>query len=141
MSLSNALQTAVAAALLADATVTGLVADSAAGRAVFAPHQPFPDVWPRVTLEVPQVLGAQIQCGPGRRECFVTAHSWASGPAATLEAGALADAVAAVLDAPLSVAGHRVSTHRFVSSRPVGDPNPDVEHVVSVFRYLIQPTG
>lgn len=142
MALSDALQTAVAAALLAAPAVTTRVAATADGPAVFAPHQALdPDAWDRVTLEVPQVLGADLQCGRGRSECFATVHSWSSGPEASLRAGALADAVREALDAALTVVGHRVVTHRFESSRPVGDPNPDVEHVVSVFRYLIHPTG
>jgi len=129
-----ALQVAVAAALLAHAEAAALV-----GTAVYSRHQAFADVFPRFSLEPPQVLPAD-GCND-ESEAYLTVHSWARGPDATLVASQMAGAARAALDAPLSLDGHRISSHRFDGSRAVGDPDPNVEHVVSVFRYSTQPTG
>jgi hypothetical protein len=137
---TEAMQVAAAAALLASAGVTAIVAETPDGPAVFAPRQPFADVFPRITLETPQVLGRPTSCGD-LSEVFVTIHSWARGPDATLVAGRLAGAGREALDADIGPEGHRISTQTFEHARPVGDPDPSVEHVVSVFRYLTHPTA
>lgn len=142
MSMRPALQTAVVAALLADATVAALVAATRHGKAVFAPHQDFDrEAWPRLTIETPQRIGGAIQCSPERSECFVTLHAWARGPQASLTAGAVADAAITALSTPLTVQGFLVTGQTHQSSRPVGDPDASVAHVVSVFRFILQPTG
>lgn len=134
------LQEAVAARLLADATVVGLVADTPDGPAVFAPRQPYSDSFPRVTLQLPQVLRFGGTACTGR-ECFVTVHSWARGPEATLVAADLADAVHEALMVDLTIPGHAVGAHRFEGTTPVGDPDPTIDHFVSVFRYLATPAA
>lgn len=132
-------QQAVCAALLASADVVDRVADTPDGPAVFARRGRYSDRLPRVTLEPPQVLRRGGGCVVGS-EVFVTVHSWASGDAATRDAGLLADAVRAALDVKLALAGHRIlSGDAFQSSTPAGDPDESVEHIVSVFRYLTQP--
>lgn len=133
-------QEAVAARLLATGGVTGIVAATGDGPAVFAAGQPFDDVYPRVTLEAPQWIPNVGTCGR-TGDLIVTLHSWASGPDCTLVAGDLANAVELALEDVLALAGWRVSTWRFEGSRPVGDPSPGVEHFVSTLRLSVQRTG
>lgn len=135
---TEALQIAGAAALLAEADVTTIVKGTPSGPAVFAPGQPFDDVFPRATLEIPQVLDHSNSCAIGS-QCFLTVHSWAQGPDATLVAGRLAGAVRKALNKVLTIEGHVCVTGVFESSRPAGDPDPTVQHLVSVFRYLTRP--
>jgi uncharacterized protein DUF3168 len=136
---TEALQVAVAAALLGAAPVTSIVAGTALGPAVFAEHQAFPiDAFPRLTVEPPQLLDRDNSCADGWL-AYVTIHSWARGPAASLEAGRLAGAVRAPLKGALVLAGgFAVTAFGFESSRPVGDPDALVEHIVSVFRYVVR---
>jgi hypothetical protein len=134
-------QESVAAALVADAGVVAIAAATPDGPAVFAPNQTFADRYPRITLDAPQRVGRAHGCSPGASDVFVTLHSWARGPAATLQAGRLADAAIAALSQDLVIAGHRVSSWAFESTRSAGDPEPDVEHLVSTLRYSVQPTG
>lgn len=141
MSLTPDTQRAVAAALVDDADVVAIAAAVAGGPAVFAPGGAFANVYPRITLQVPQRIDRSTACGPGAADMIVTVHSWAKGPDCTLVAGALADAAVAALSHRLAIAGHRVSSWMFEGSRPVGDPQPDIEHIVSTFRYSAQPTG
>lgn len=137
-----AMQKAVAAALLADAPFVALHAVTRDGPAIFARRQRFEAVTPRTTFGPPEVLPRGGDCNPGA-EVIVTLHHWAAGDEATRIAGEMADAAIAVLDggpAPLACEGHRVlSVHTFVSSRPLGDPDPQIEHIASVFRFLTEP--
>lgn len=130
---TEAVQVAVGAALDGFADLTALV-----GAAVYAERQPFPDLWPRVTFGTPQVVPG---ASPASSDVFVTVHSWANGVDATLVAGRVAGAVRRALDVALAVPGHHVSSSAFQGASPVGDPDPLVEHVVSTFRYSIQPAG
>lgn len=133
-------QRGAVAALLADATVLGLVADTVDGPAVFAPGGPFSDAYPRLSLEAPQRIDKSTSCSVAA-DMIVTVHSWAKGPGATLVAGDLADAAIAALSFPLTIAGHRVSSWSFEGTRPAGDPQADVEHLVSTFRYSVQASA
>lgn len=136
----EALQIAVVARLLAATGVTSIVADTDEGRAVFAGDN-FDDVYPRVTIETPQVLPRPAGCVNGS-ECFVTLHSWAKGDDNTLIAGRLAGAIRTSLeDASLTLSGHQAVRSYFESSRPVGDPAEGIAHVVSVFRVTTTPAA
>lgn len=135
---TNELQKAAVAALIADAAYCGLVAQTEAGAAVFANGQAFEDAWPRTTLGPPQ----RLQGAPkGSAELVLTLHHWAKGPEATLSAGEIADASVVVLDGLVGLEGWRISSRSFVSSVPVGDPNPDVEHVVTTYRFTVHRNG
>jgi hypothetical protein len=127
------LQVAVAAALLAAPEVAAIV-----GEAVYAPHQDFDDVYPRVTLDAPQRLPS-AERSPEGSELFVTIHAWAQGPEASLTCGDLADAVCEVLDGYLPVPGFATTGCGFQSAAVVGDPNPAIEHIVSVYRFVLRP--
>lgn len=140
MSVIRATQEAVAATLLADPAVLALVAKTDLGPAVFAPGAAFPDAYPRITLEAPQRIPRASACGRSA-EMAVTIHCWADGAAATLTAGALADAAGEALDRALSINGWRVSSWSFEDSRPVGDPSEGVEHFVVRHRYSVQQTA
>lgn len=137
--LAETLQLTATERLLGDAGVAAIAAESAGGPAVFAERQAYPDVFPRITVEAVQVVPRATSCGRPAA-AYLTLHSWAIGPDATLVAGRLADAAEAALRAPLTLDGHRVSTHAFEGARPVGDPDPAVEHVVSTFRFNTTPT-
>jgi hypothetical protein len=134
----EALQVAVVEVLVADPGVSGEVYATSSGPAVFAPGDDWADVYPRVTIETPQVLPRDAGCGE-RSECFVVLHSWARGTEATLVAGRLAGLIRDAMLTPLSVEGHVVSGQYFAGSRPVGDPANDVAHIVSEFRVLTRP--
>ncbi|WP_299009932.1 DUF3168 domain-containing protein [uncultured Caulobacter sp.] len=132
------LQIAVVEALLVDDEVGNLVAATESGPAVFARGQAFDDVYPRITLAPPQ----RLQGGPrGSAEMVVTLDSWAQGPEAPLIAAEVADAVVEVLETVGDLEGWRISSRSFVSSNPVGDPNPDVEHVVTTYRFTVHRNG
>lgn len=133
-------QEAAAARLLATGPVTAIVAGTPDGPAVFAAGQDFGDVYPRATLEAPQWVPNTGTCGRSG-DLFLTFRSWATGPDCTLVAGDLASAIENAFEAPLALAGWRVSTWRFEGSRPVGDPSPGVEQFVSTLRLSVQRTG
>lgn len=135
--ITSSTQRGSVAALLSSAGVTDLVADTIDGPAVFVPGGPFSDSYPRLTLEVPQRLDRSTSCSVAA-DMIVTVHSWARGPDATLVAGDLADAVVEALSGPITITGHRVSSWSFEGTRPAGDPQADVEHLVSTFRYSVQ---
>lgn len=136
----RACQISTADALLADATVVGLVAPSKNGPAVFAIGQDLPDVYPRAVLEAPQWINRGGQCGRVG-DLFVTVHSWTRGADCTLTCGDLADAVDLALSAALTLTGWRVSSWECFGSRSVGDPSNGIEHRVSTFRYSVQATA
>jgi hypothetical protein len=134
-------QIAVAAALLAASAVIQVAAATDDGPAVFAEHQDFDfNAFPRVTIEPPQMNDLTNGCSRGW-EAIVTTHSWARGSEASLEAGRLAGAVEDALHARLALPGFKVITFSFQGSRPVGDPDPAVEHIVSAFRYIVRPAA
>lgn len=148
MGVIEAVQVGVAAALLADPDCSAAVANTSVGPAVFASRQPFPDAYPRYGVGVPQV-GPANGCQDGW-EAIVTVDCYAQGPEATLTAGRLADLAIACLDCRIDLEGFRVRSGRtkgdltasganFQTARPVGDPDPTIEHVAVVFRYLISP--
>lgn len=134
------LQIAVVAKLLADTGVRAIAANTSDGTAVFAPSDNFADVYPRITIEPPQVLPHDGGCGE-RSECFVTLHTWDKGDDATLVAGRLAGAARGALSGSLTISGHVVTGGRlyFQGTRSVGDPARDVTHLVSVYRCLTRP--
>lgn len=140
------MQEAVAAALLASAAIVALVAATTAGPAVFAPGQPFEDVFPRLVLDPPQVFRVAGQ-GSTLSEIYVTLRSWAAGPDATLVSGRLAGLMPAVLapvlevgvGPPFAVAGQILKTWQYQGARHVGDPDQRIAQVVSTFRFLTQP--
>jgi hypothetical protein len=138
-SISEAMQVAAVARLLADETVSGLLATSVDGKAVFAPGQPFADVFPRITIEKPQKLRRRLGCGRKGWEIVLTLHHWARGPEASLVCGRLADAAEDVLDLNINPDGFAIQSERdhWESTREVGDPDPTVQHLVSTFRYLV----
>jgi hypothetical protein len=138
---TNELQRAYAAALLADAGVLALVANSKDGRAVFAVGQDFADVFDRLTFTAPQRLDVPNSCST-TADMLVTLHSWARGADCTLKAGALADAaIDALLATTLEMTGWRVSSRALLASRPVGDPDPSTEHFVSELRFTVHRNG
>lgn len=136
----RACQEALAARLLANAGVIGIVAATPNGPAVFAAGQPFDDVYPRITLEAPQWIPGVGTCGR-TGDLIATLRSWAYGPDCTLVAGDLAHALELATEEPLALVGWRVSTFFFEGSRPVGDPSPGVEQFVSTLRLSVQRTG
>ena len=133
------LQLAVAATLLADATTVSLVAPGAAGPAIFAPHQAFDKVFPRITLETPQVLPNVSLCVDGSK-CHVSVHLWGQGATASLDVLKLEDAVRAALNVALAPTGFLVTSFGYGGSHHAGDPDPMIEHRVSMFHYNLQPT-
>lgn len=133
-----AFQVGSVAAMLAAPSITGLVAPTPDGPAVFASAQTYADKFRRITVQPPQVQNLPVSCGR-RFDITVTVHVWAHGAASSLEAAALADALIPVLDAPLAIPGFSISTHQFVSATPVGDEDPSIEHIVMVFLYRAAP--
>lgn len=130
------LQKAGSAALLAAAGVVAIVAVTSDGPAVFAGGQDFDDIYPRVTFGAPQRIPIPTSCGVSA-DLIWTLHSWARGPDCTLVAGELADAVIAALRARLVLPGWRISSFALTASRPVGDPDPTTEHVVTEMRFTV----
>ena len=128
--VAEPLQIAVAALLVADAGVGAIAGDN-----IYAEGQAFPDTFPRVTLELPQVIRRDAGCLDAS-ECFVTIHSWAIGAQCGLVASRLAGAVRTAFATALSITGHHVAGQYFESSRPVDDPADTTAHIVSVFRVL-----
>lgn len=133
-------QISAAAVLLADAVVTGIVAPSTDGPAVFAIGQDYEDVYPRAVLEAPQWINSGGRCGRSG-DLIVTVHSWAQGSDCTLVCADLADAVDLALSATLTLTGWRVSSWECFGSASVGDPTIGIEHRVSTFRYSVQATA
>jgi hypothetical protein len=133
-------QKAVAAVLLADAGVTAIAATTPDGKAVFARGQRFEDRYPRVTLRPPQRIDQTTGCGDSA-DMIVTLDVWAKGPDASLVAGELADAVIEALKAPLAMTGWKVSSRSLLASRPVGDPDPTIEHFVVEHRFTVHRTA
>lgn len=134
-----ALQVAAVAALLASTDLTGMVATTKDGPAVFAPGQRFSDALPRVTIEPTQVLDRSTGCVAGS-ECFVTVHYWAGGDDGSLVAARLAGAGRVALDTDIAPNGHRIIAGKnFEGTRSAGDPDETITHLVSTFRYLTEP--
>lgn len=138
---TNELQRAYAAALLADAATLALVAKSKNGPAMFAVGQDFANVFNRLTWTAPQRIDVPNSCGTAA-DMLVTLHCWARGADCTLKAAAMADAaIDALLAAPLILTGWRVSSRALLTSRPVGDPEPTIEHFVSELRFTVHRNG
>lgn len=140
MSVIRAAQEAAAERLLSVPAVASKVVETRDGPAVFAPGQPFDDLYPRLVLRTPQRVPRRSTCGTSA-DLFVTIDAWAQGPDCTLVAGALGDAAGEALDMPLEIAGWRVSSHELLGVRAVGDPSPGIEHVVVELRYSVQRTA
>lgn len=132
------LQTSASAALLAYAGVLAIVGQSSEfGPAVFAPGQPYDAVYPRITIHPPQRINRASSCGVAA-DLILTLHSWAEGPDCTLRAGALADAAIEALRPRLVLSGWRIISFGLEASRPVGDPEPSIEHFVTDFRFSVR---
>ena len=134
-----ALQLAAVVALIGWADVTDLVATGPHdGPAVYAPHQPFDDVWPRITVEDIQVVQAETSSSHASR-CHLTLHLWDRGAGAALTVLKLADACRDCLQQPLTLDGHRVSSFGFDGAHGVRDPDPLVAHRLVQFHFNTQP--
>ncbi len=137
---SRQIQEAVVALLLDDDDVVGLVADTADGPAVFAPGQRYADAYPRLIIGPPQRVDQSTSAGVAA-DMIVRGHSWAKGPDASIVAGELADAAIAALAGAVTLNGWRVSSRRLLSSRPVGDTDPEIEHFVIEYRLTVHVTA
>jgi hypothetical protein len=134
-----AMQRAAVSTLLASEAVVALVADSEDGPAVFAALTKFANVFPRVTIDKPQVIPLGRICGLEVDEVYLTLHCWAAG-GDSLVCGELAGAVRAALDADLQPEGFAIKgRHHFRGQREAGDPDPTNQHLVCTFRYILQP--
>ncbi|PLR28148.1 hypothetical protein SGCZBJ_03835 [Caulobacter zeae] len=134
------IQIAADAALVASADVLAIVFATADGPAIYARGQDFDAVYPRITFGAPERVPRGRGCGVSA-DIILTVHCWAQGPDCTLKAGALADAVIKELVRPLPLNGWRVSSWEEVRSRPVGDPDPTVEHFVTEIRWTVHGAG
>lgn len=134
-----ALQVAIAAALLADSTVTSLV-----GTNVFDPLSAVNSSYPFIEVGDDQVLEDTTQFIDGS-EIFSTIHIWANGPGGRLAAKQIASAVRNVLQQPLSMTGHCMSSAIFHSARHMIDHDMSdqgqIAHSVLVFQYRTAPTS
>jgi len=137
--ISRAIKTAEAEALLTDDMVLALVArHQTDGPAVFAPLKKYADIYPRLTLEKPQVLPFGRVCDRRIYEVYLVIHSWAVGQSASLVCGDLADAAREVMDRGLTAEGWKITGRNpFQGQREAGDPDPTIEHLVSTFRFLV----
>lgn len=138
--LTSRVQVAVVAAALAADPVTGIVAATPDGPAIFVRNQKFDAVFPRVTIQPPQRLPVATTCGASA-DVVVTLHSWAKGDDASLVAADLADALIVALRAGIVVPGWKLSSWTVLSSRPVDDPDPTIEHFVTEFRFSFHGAG
>lgn len=138
--VATAMQRAAVAVLLADPGVGAIVANSGDGKAVFAALTKFDDVYPRITIDKPQVVPAGRICDFEVDEVFLTLHSWAVGPGGSIRCSELAAAVRQALDTDIGPVGFTIKGRRhFRSQREAGDPDPANQHLVSTFRYIVQP--
>ncbi len=135
------LQLVVVAALLADPAVTSLVATGPDdGPAIYAPHQPFDDVWPRITIEDIQVVQAETSASHSST-CHLTLHVWDQGAQAALNVQRISGAIRDCLQQPLSPSGHRISSFGFDGAHGVRDPDPNTAHRVVNHHFNTQPTS
>lgn len=148
----EAIQVAVAAALLAEPSFSRLLAQTSLGPALFDPMQgdSLPDAYPRVELGEDQVLGDTTSCSDGS-EVFVTLHIWATGPNGRLVAKRIAGAARSVLaPAPdqywnyvspsLQVGGHEITAHEWIDTKAMTDPDGLTAHVVATVHYFTNPS-
>lgn len=138
--LTSHVQVAVVAALVTAEPVTSIVGATPDGPAVFARNQKFDAVYPRVTVAPPQRIPVATTCGTSA-DMVVTLHSWAKGDDASLVAADLADALIVALRGGIVVQGWKLSSWTVLSSRPVGDADPTIEHFVTEFRFSFHGAG
>lgn len=133
-----ALQIAMAAALLADDGVTGLV-----GANVFDDLSAPSSVYDRVTIGDDQVLPEPNGCLVPD-EIYSTVHGWCRGADGRLKAKQLAGEVRRVLTVPLPLDGHIMTSAlcheiRYLTQGDATDPDGLVCHVVLTFRFHTYP--
>ncbi len=141
---SYALQIAMAAALLGDAGVTGLV-----GQNVFDDLSAPDSAYPRVCIGDDQVIGETNTCFDPS-EIYSTVHIWAANSAdaadARLKAKQIAAQVRRVLAQTLTLVDHAMTSALFHDSRFMidgdeTDADGRVAHGVLTFHYRTSPTA
>lgn len=126
------LQKAIVARLKADAGVTTLATGGV--------HDQPPSgvTFPYVSIGPDQVIPDRADCYDGS-EVVLQVDVW-SREVGFPEAKRIAEAVrAALTDAPLALAGHRLVDIAFVESRTLRDPDGLTSHAALTFRALTEP--
>jgi hypothetical protein len=127
---SAVLQSAIIAALKADATLSGFIA----GRV----YDPVPSgfVFPYVTVGDGQVVGDDNECADGS-EVFFQCHAWSRTPGYS-EVKKIAAAIRSALrSATLTLTGFDVGLAEFTQTQFLKDPDGLTSHAVVEFRFLI----
>jgi hypothetical protein len=126
------LQKAIVARLKADAGVVALV-----GQRIYD-QPPIAPVFPYISLGPDQTLPDRADCYDGS-EVNLQVDAW-SRAVGFPEVKRIAEAARAALqDAPLSLAGHRLVDLTFVDGRTLRDPDGLTSHAAMTFRALTEP--
>jgi hypothetical protein len=134
-----ALQIGMAAALLADPTVTSLV-----GTAVYDSLSAVNVPYPFIEIGDDQVL-SEGDTMFDSSEVYSNVHIWSNGPNGRLVGKLIAQAVRNVLQNPFALTGHVIASASLHNSRFMIDGDPtdqgQVSHVVMTFQYHTTPTA
>lgn len=133
---SEALQIALAAALLAASPVTTLLG----GAYVYDPLSvPNVDRFPYIEIGEGQDIGDDDSCG-SRTQSFVDLHVWARGPDGRLVAKRIANAVREALQTDLVLTGHVLISQVYETTRHLTDPDGLTAHAVITFMFRTRPS-
>jgi hypothetical protein len=94
--------------------------------------------WPYLAMGSPQVMPTKYQCVDGA-QVFFPVHAWAKGPQSVGVKQLVNAAVAALDEAQLVLAGHRLVIFEIDQVEFVPDPDPEIQHGVMMFRAETEP--